>query len=255
MSQNLQWITLDSCITDYLNQSEQDIHKYWKLFHLAFRGMDDMGMDFFYTVRSYKIPVNSNLTVTIPANCIRVSKVGVFNQQGDVIPLAVNNNLSTAFDLSPNRLQQTQDDTIPTQINQQGVWWYNYWNGQSFGNLYGLPSGNPLIGSYKIDNQNGVIVLSENFTYEYILLECIASPAEGETYVVPIQFREAMIAWLDWKDSTAKVMRTHMQLGSSRDKEKIYYNERRKAIAKYDPINLKDLYEWNLTNQRITVKS
>ena len=65
MAQNLQWITLESVITDYLNESEQNISKYVKLFHIAVRGMDNMGIDFFYTVRSFKLPVNANLTVTI----------------------------------------------------------------------------------------------------------------------------------------------------------------------------------------------
>lgn len=255
MGQHLQWITLDSCITDYMGESEQNIHKYWKLFHIAFRGMDDMGIDFFYTVRSLKLPVNSNLTVTIPANCIKIVKVGVFNQQGQVIPLSVNNNISTAFDLNPTRVQQTKDNTLPTQINEQGVWWYNYWNGQGFGQLYGLPSGSPHVGSYTIDNENGVIVLNPNFAYDYIVLGCITSPMEGQDYYVPIQFREAMIAWLTWKDGKAKGVKSHMQLGVNRDNKTEYYNQRRLAIAKYDPINLSDLYQWNLENQRLTVKA
>ena len=42
------WITLDSCINDYLTESEQSIHKYSKLFHVGFRCMEDLGLDFFY---------------------------------------------------------------------------------------------------------------------------------------------------------------------------------------------------------------
>ncbi len=34
-----------------------------------------------------------------------------------------------------------------------------------------------------------------------------------------------------------------------------YYNERRLAIARYDPVNMSDLYEWNLRNQRLGIKA
>ena len=43
-------------------------------------------------------------------------------------------------------------------------------------------------------------------------------------------------------------------LGDKRDRRADYYNERRLSIARYDAVNLSDLYEWNLRNQRITVK-
>ncbi len=255
MSQHQQWINLDDPIYHYITESEQSDHKYFKLFQSAIRGMDNMGLDFYYTVQSFKLPPNANLTVTLPANCIKVTKVGVFNQQGEVIPMPTNNNLSTAFDLSPTRISQTTDNTIQTQLNQQGVWWYNYWNGQGFSNLYGYPSGSPFIGSYKIDNANGVIVLSQDFSYPYVLVECITSPLQGETYYLPIQFREAMIAWLAWKDTRYIPSKTHVQNSNVNMRRHDFFEARRLAIAQYDPVNIPDLYEWNLKNQRLTVKA
>ena len=32
------------------------------------------------------------------------------------------------------------------------------------------------------------------------MLEYVASPQEGGEYYVPLQFREALIAWVRWKD-------------------------------------------------------
>ena len=34
-----------------------------------------------------------------------------------------------------------------------------------------------------------------------------------------------------------------------------YFNERRIAKLRYDPVNIPDLYEWDLQNQRLAVKS
>lgn len=255
MSQNRQWIPIDEPINAYLDESEQSNHKYFKLWQLAFRAMTELGLDAFYNVKSVKLPVNDNLTVQLPADYLSYSKVGVLNQQGEIIPMGVNNNLTVAFDLSPTRLEQTQDNTLVTQFNQLGVWWYNYWDGYGYGNLYGLPSGSPFIGSFKIDNANGVIVLSENFNYPYVMLEYVSSPIEGGEYYIPIQFKEAIIAYLRWKDIISIPSKTHVNNSNVLMRRKDYYNERRLAIARYDPIKLPDLYQWHLENQRLCVKA
>lgn len=257
MAQNRQWINLDECITAYLDESEQSNHKYFKIWHLAYRAMTELGLDFFYAIQSLKLPVNSNLTVTLPANYLKVSKVGVFNEQGNVIPLSNDNTLSTAYDLLPTRLSQTQDPSIVTQVQANGVGmgWYNYWNGYSLGTVYGVPSGAPFVGSYKIDDGNGIIVLNENFSYPYIVLEFVPSPEVGGECHIPIQFKEAVIAYLRWKDIISIPSKTHVQNSNVSMRRKDYYNERRLAIARYDPINLPDLYEWALENQRLAVKS
>jgi len=254
---HVSWITIDECINSYLNESEQSNHKYAKLWHLAFDGMNQMGLDAFYTVKSVKILTNANLTVTLPPDCLKISKVGVFNQQGQVIPLSVNNNLSTAYDMQPTRLSQTVDNTINTYNNIQNNIWYNYWNGNSLGTLYGAPSGAPFVGSYKIDNANNVIVLSEHFIYPYVVLEYVSSPDPSSEceYYVPIQFKEAMVAYLRWKDIISIPAKTHVQNSNVAQRRRDYFNEYRLAKARYDPINMNDLYQWNLNNQRLAIKA
>ena len=254
-AQNKMWVTVDECVTSYLDESEQSNHKYFKCWQLAFRGMTELGLDAFYQVKSVKIPVNSNLTATLPADYLQYSKVGVLNQQGEIIPMGVNNKLTVAFDLQPTRLEQTQDNTIPTQIGQQGVWWYNYWNGYAYGAIYGLPSGSPFVGSFKIDNNNGVIVLSENFSYSYVMLEYISSPVEGGEYYIPIQFKEALIAYIGWKDIRYIPSKTHVNNANVGMRRHDFFEARRLAIARFDPVNLPDLYQWSLENQRLCVKS
>lgn len=254
-TQNRQWVTIDEAITDYLTESEQGNHKYFKCWNLAYRAMTELGLDFFYSVKSVKLPVNPNLTVTLPADYLNYTKVGILNNEGAIIPLTVNNNLTTAFDLQPNRLAQTQDPSIVTGYSPQGIVWWNFWNGYGLSNLYGLPSGSPFVGSFKIDNKNGVIVLDQYYDFEYVMLEYIASPVSGGEYFVPIQFKEAVIAYLRWKDLVSMPTSRRGSLGDKRDRRAEYYNERRLAIARYDAVKLSDLYEWNLANQRMAVKS
>ncbi len=59
-----------------------------------------------------------------------------------------------------------------------------------------MPSGAPFVGNFKVDNNAGIILLNETFSYDYVMLEYTASPQEGQQYYIPIQFKEAMIAGL-----------------------------------------------------------
>jgi len=252
--QQQQWIRLDEAINDYIDRAELSIHKFSKLWHIAFDGMTQMGIDFFYTIRSVKLPVNANLTVNLPDDYMQYSKIGVLNSRGEIIPMAYNNKLTKYADLNPDRLAKTMDNTIVDLMLFNTPIWYNYWNGDSYTALYGLPSGAPFVGSFKIDNENGIILLSEHFGYEYVMLEYVASPAEGGIYYIPIQFKEAMIAFLAWKDIAYLPSGRRGNLGDKRDRKHEFYNERRLAQLRYRPIYLEEAFEWSMQSTRLVVK-
>jgi hypothetical protein len=254
MSQHLSYIPLDSCITDYMNEAELSQQKYYKLFHLAFRGLEDLGLDFFYRIQSVKLPINSNLTVTLPANYLNWTKVGVLNNRGEIIPLYYNDKLTTYADLSPDRLEKTQDHTDFAGNWDNNTWW-NYWNGGAYTNIYGVPSGAPFVGSFKVDTANGVILLNEHFRYDYLMLEYVASPMEGNEYYLPVQFREALISWLRWKDIISIPSKTHVNNSNVLMRRKDYYNDRRLAIAKWKPIRISEMYQASQEMSRMAIKT
>lgn len=254
MSQNKAYIPLDSVVQDYLNESEQSQQKYFKLWHLAFRGMEELGLDFFYKIQAVKLPINANMTVTLPANYLNWSKVGVLNDRGEIIPLYYNDKLTTYSDLQPTRLEQTQDDTILNSTWDSSTW-YNYWNGYAYTNIYGVPSGAPFVGGFKVDTQNGVILLNERFRYDYLMLEYVASPLEGSEYYLPMQFREALISWLRWMDIISIPVKTHMQNSNVAMRERQYWRARRLAIAKWKPIRDYDIYQVSQEMSRQAIKT
>jgi len=250
-AQRQPYIPLETVIQDYLAESEQSNNKYFKVWHLAFRGFESLGIDFFYHVKSVKLPVSASYTVQLPADFLNWTKVGVLNNRGEVIPLYHNDKLTTYADLSTTRLEQTQDNTL---WDWSPNTWCNYWNGYSYTNIYGSPSGQPFVGSFKIDNENGVILLDENFNYDYIMLEYVSSPLEGQEYFLPVQFREALIAWLWWKDKKM-VSINRGQVGISRDLKSDFYNERKNAIARWKPIRKSEMYQASQEATRMAVKS
>lgn len=254
MSQRQPYIALDTIITDYLNESEQSNNKYFKLWHLAFRGFEELGIDFFYRVQSVKLPVNANYTVTLPADYLQWSKVGRLNDRGEIIPLNYNNNLTTYADLMPDRLAKTQDPTTIGVNWGQNVW-ANWWNGGSYVSIYGVPSGEPFAGSFKVDTDNGVILLDEHYQLDYIMLEYVCSPQEGSEYYLPVQFREALIAWLAWRDIVNVPSSRKGNLGDKRDREHRFYNERKNAIARWKPSTILEKYQVSQEQSRLAVKT
>lgn len=249
-----QYASLDTVINLYLDRSEQSVHKYFKCWQLAFSGMEELGLDFFYQIKSLKLPVNSNLTVNLPDDYLNYSKVGVLNSQGEIIPMGYNSNLTTYADLLPNREQLTQDDTLVDLTQFNTPIWYNYWNNGVFSQLYGLPSGSPFIGTFKIDNHNGVLLLSQNYGYEYVMLEYVATPKQGEEYYIPIQFKTALMWYIAYNDIAMMPNTRKGSLGDKEQRRRQYFNERRLANARYRPVDLHTAHQWAMEQQRLTVK-
>lgn len=259
MGDHQQWYSVDEAVAAYLDRSEQSVHKQFKITHIAFDGMRELGLDFFYTIKSLKLPINANLTINLPADYLNYTKVGVFNDRSEVIPLYYNQKLTFFADQLPNRAQLTEDPTLGNIFAAGGIGgtiFSNYWDGTYFGTLYGVPSGGPFIGSFKIDNAAGIIMLSEGFQYPYIVLEYIASPKPQQgTYFLPFQFKEALISYIGWKDNQFMPSRTHVHNDNRAQLRKDFYNERRLAVARYKPLYLEEAYEESLRNQRLSVKA
>lgn len=254
MAQQQQWISLDSCIYDYINAAELSQHKYFKLFHLAFTCMEDLGLDFFYQVKSIKVPVNSNQTVTLPADFLSYNKLGILNGNGELVPLKYNENLTTFGDLREDRMTRTDSSNFADYYSFSSPVFFNYWDGGSYSNLYGVSGGGSVYGGgFKIDNANGVILLDASFGWSDLVLEYTASPQEGQEYRIPVQFRLAMIAWLSWQDVANLPMKrgTAGVIGMRRHE---YFEARRRAISQYRPFYLDQAYIQNLATSRLVVK-
>jgi hypothetical protein len=255
-SQERNFITLDSVINDYIDESEQSIHKYAKLYNIAYRGMETLGLDFFYKIKSVKLPVDTtNFTVRLPNDYLNYTKIGVLNAKGEIIPLKFNTKMTFFADQLPNRKELTQDNTLTDWYQQDVPLFYNYWDGYGFVNIYGIPSGSPNVGSFNIDDSNGVILLNQNFYYDYLMIEYLSSPDPNQAYSIPIQFREAMMGWLAWRDIASMPTTRRGSLGDKRDREHNFYNQRRLANARFKPLYLAQAYEQNLEAQRMTVKA
>jgi hypothetical protein len=248
-----QFIPIDEAIYGYIDAAELSPHKYFKLWNIAADAVTQLGLDFFSRIKSVKLPINANKTVTLPEDYLNYSKVGVLNHKGEVIPMGYNDNLTGYAALLPDRIEKTQDNELWIE-NPSCPVYFNYWDGSGLVNLYGLPSGSPSVGNFKILNHEGVILLDESFGYDYIILEYVASPSAGTDLQIPIQFKQAVISYLAWKDIAYLPSSRRGSISDKETRKRDFYNERRLAAARYKPFNFNEAYEWSLQNQRRTIK-
>ena len=256
---NAGWITLDSCITDYLDEAQVSDKKYSRLWHFAFRIMDEMGIDFFYQIQSVRLPVLANKTVSLPNNCLNWTKVGVLSGNGEVYPLRHNTNLTNYADLNPNRLTEVSANGAGSLVTDfysiSSPNFYNFYNSGGVGTLYGVAMNDVYGGGFKVDKANGIILLDANTSFTDIVLEYVASPVEGEEYYIPTLCREAMITGIAYMDIRNLPASSHFNLGDKRDRKQEYYNQKRLAGLRLKPFSLEQAYIQSQDNSRLTVKT
>jgi hypothetical protein len=232
-TQTQQWIPLEEIVTAYIDSSEQSPNKYMKLYNIAYRGMQVCGLDAFYQVKTIPLPVNANQTVNLPEDYQQYTKVGVLNSAGEVTTLKRNENIAK---LKPYHTDRSEG--VAT-LNADSCDFYNYWQNGSCYNICGLPACTST--SYTVDEKEGLLFLN-NINSTSIVLEYVASPNPDEDYKVPVQFSEALIAFLGWQDIMYVPSSRRGNLGDKRDRKNNFYNERRLAIARYKPIRLREFY-------------
>ena len=194
------YVTLKTIVAytlDELGKSDGDFDAFWVL---AFRALADLLFDVTAQPETFRIPVNGNKTANFPSGCISWTKIGILDDKGQVSTLKINNGLTTFKDTNPNRLTQlTTDvnDAIPIILN--APFYVNYYYDGIYQPLFGVGGGLVQYGSCRVDEENRVVILDEDFKYNQIIFECIVSPEKNGDYRVPLACQEAVIAFIKWK--------------------------------------------------------
>ena len=254
MSQRQQWITLESCIYDYISEAELTENKYAKLFNIAFRAMEELGLDFFYQIKSVLLDVKPNKVADLPEDYANYTKLGILNGSGGVIALKFNGSLTSFADLNVDRLANIGNDSIASIYSFTSPNFYNFGNGDGYSTLYGVANSGLYGGGFKIDNSNNVVILDPSFGYSKLLLEYTANPPNDKDYMIPQQFREAIIAYLAWRDIVNLPIRRG-SIGTNQQRRLEYFEARRRGIAKYKPFHVEQFVMASQDSSRLVVKS
>jgi hypothetical protein len=190
--------TIVAYFIDAHGKSMKDFDKCWIL---AFRALTDLNYSIAALPKSVRLPVQPNMTVQLPDDCLMWSKIGVLDQDGRINTIKINNSLTTLRDENPNRLQYITPD-VNTSLDSlfSAPFFFNYYNNGIFYNMFfGVQNGYLQFGECRIDEKERLIILGLNFKYNEILIEYVSAPEKDGDYVVDTVLQEAIIAFIEWK--------------------------------------------------------
>jgi hypothetical protein len=249
------WIGLSEVIYQYLDQSKQTNAEFRRLWTIGVRGVEEMGMDVYGTPKTAKLVVNANKTVNLPSDYVGFSKVGVFNAYGEVSTLRRNKNMSSYKINQTDRITSNIDNTTGNTYRLQDLAYVNYFDGARYVNIFGAGSVLNSAGQFDVDEEQGLIYLNNEFPFSYVVLEYLSSPADDVDYKIPIQIREAILAFIAWKDIEHLPLGRRASLGDKQLRRKEYYNQKRNANIRENPVALWDANEVIRMNTKLAVKA
>ena len=213
------YIELEEIINDLLVEegktSENDFLRYFKL---GLNGMKELSFDVSGGVKTVELIVDSNsLTVNLPNDYVKYTKIGVLGNDGDVHSLGLKTERSLVSTVI-NPSSSTDDEIHPSDF--------------SSGSEYGIGGGNNANGYYKVDLEGSTIQFTSSLSGKKIILEYISNsfmhPTEGKIVVHEFMV-DAMKAYIFWKS----IQRKRNYDGNEKSGAKSeYYNNKRLARAR-----------------------
>ena len=182
---------------DQYDRSMGDFDKFWVL---AMRGLESMHFNISAEPKTVRLPINGNMTVTIPSDYVSWVKIGLIDQNGQVSTLRINNALTTFRDMNPNRLELLTADVNNGWLGQiENSPFLNYYQDGLYTPIFGIGGGLIQFSECRVDEKNNVIVLPPNYRFDDLLLEYISCPEKDDDYKIDRRLREPLIAFIAWK--------------------------------------------------------
>ena len=221
MSQNT--VPLNDVISDFkitmddsdhvANVSDRAIH------NIAKRGIREIGFDISKKIKTVKLDVESNDTVTLPSDFVDICKVGIITQEGVIVALISNENITT---LSATANTVGEDDEFDTLIFE------NYLHNGTLGRLYGVGGGHAP-GHYKLNLDQNRIEIGQVSSISEIVLEYVSDQAKETNPDVHVYAEEALRCYMYYRLIERKSGVPANEKARARTE---YYNELRKARAR-----------------------
>lgn len=195
----LPYTALKTIVAMALDEETKSFADFDKCWVFAFRGLVHMHYQTMAQPKTLRVVLEGNKTAIFPVDCLTVHKVGLINNNGELETLYVNNNLTTYKDTRVDRIENLTADVTDEINSNNSVPFYNFYNGGHCYNLWGLRRGVVTHGDCRIDEENRIILLDPQFSYDAVMVEYLPSPQRDDDYQVPTYYMEAIIAFVRWK--------------------------------------------------------
>lgn len=250
-----QWAGLADVIYQYIDQAKLTVAEFRRLWTIGVRGVEELGMDVHATPKTVKLNVKANKTVDLPSDYISYSKIGVLNPDGEVSTLRKNPNL-TAYRIDmADRLTKNTDSTSVDSFRLQDLAYVNYFDGARYVNIFGAGALLNAVGEFGIDEEQGLIYLDNDFDMTYIIMEYLSSPSDDVDYKIPIQVRDAVLAYIAWKDIEYMPTSRKVNISEKQIRRREFYNQKRLARLRVNPVTPWDANEVIRMGQKLVAKA
>lgn len=236
-----QYVQLKTVVSMFLDQEQKSMGDFDRCWISGFRALAELGFDIAFEPETFRLPVNGNMTVNLPASYIKWTKIGIINASGEVSVLKINTSLTKWRDNNPNRLTAITPNISDTDTALDSPFFYNYYYGGGYYPYFGIGNGLITYGDCVVDEKNKLIVLQPDFAFSDVLVECIVSPQSNGDYQIQTVCQEAVIAFIAWK----------MKVGTEQD----YYNRKIEARRRLKPVTLQEINQAIRENQKYALKS
>lgn len=260
MSRN--YIPLNQVINDFVVTLDTDDYVSYApdttIRSFALRGIREMGFDLLKVVRSLKLSVSSNNTVTLPDDYVDWTKVGVVGSDGLVYVLGENKNINQSqkystsggntYDSDGDGLLEREDDKTSTTgaspsadagiaDGMESYLFRNFVHENNEGRLYGIGGGH-YYGEFRVNMDQNRIELKSNSNISEVVIEYIADEARATNPQVHVYAEEALRSYIYYKLIERKASVPANEKARARQE---YYNERRKANARMKSFTKEEL--------------
>ena len=255
------YVTLSNIINDFKITADGDDYASHAsdsaIRNFALRGIREFGFDVTSRVRSIKLSIEANDTVTLPDDYVDLVKVGIVDSEGILRPMAQNKNINYSrkysldsegdvttstgnSDLGPLNLDSSvilnrTDDKTATSGGSTAdsgdldhYIFENYLYQGGVGRVYGV-GGGMRVGDYRVNLDQNRLELDTNSGHTDVVIEYIADEARSTNPVIHVYAEEALRAYMYYKLCERKSTVPANEKSRARSE---YYNERRKAKAR-----------------------
>ena len=222
--------------------------------NIALRGIREIGFDIGKKIRSIKLDIESNNTITLPDDYVDVSKLGIIGEDGIIRALNYNGNLNYSqkyevdssgtatnetnesednpLNIEANIIKDRQDDKTSTSSSDADDFnafiFENYIFQGGTGRLYGVGGGSAP-GEFRINLDQNRIEIASNSNFTQLVMEYVADEARATDPEVHVYAEEALRCYVYYKLCERKASVPANEKARARSE---YYNERRKANAR-----------------------
>lgn len=256
------YIPLNQVINDFIITLDTDDYVSYApdttIRAFALRGIREMGIDMLKVVRSLKLSVTSNGTVTLPDDYVDWTKVGVVGSDGLVYVLGENKNINQSqkystsggyfYDTDGDGLYDREDSKSATNSGSPAVddgitdgmnsyIFRNFVHENNHGRLYGVGGGH-YYGEFRVNMDQNRLELKSNGDISEVVIEYIADEARATNPRVHVYAEEALRSFIYYKLIERKAAVPANEKARARQE---YYNERRKANARMKSFTKEEL--------------